>query len=309
MTTIVGRTVKGVTYYYLEHTIRDKDRFSQKSKYLGKAIPKDIDEIKRRFVLELNKERWFDEFDRIKRNYRATLRTYPESTRTKELRTFSVRFTYDTQRIEGSTLSLRETAQLLEEGISPGGKPVADIKEAEAHQKVFFEMLKCKVNLSLQLVLDWHWKLFKDTRPDIAGQVRKHGVGIAGSRYVPPSPVELQPMLADFFGWYDRDKTRTHPVELAALVHLKFVTIHPFGDGNGRISRLMTNFALHKSGYPMLNIEYKNRGAYYNALERSQLNKEERVFTNWFFRRYLREFKRYSRAQRGRGGRSGSRRG
>ena len=294
MTTIVRRTVKGVAYYYLEHTIRDKDRFSQKSKYLGKAIPKDIDEIKRQFVFELNKERWFDKFDSIKKNYHVTLRTYPESTRRKELQTFSVKFTYDTQRIEGSTLSLRETAQLLEEGISPGGKPIEDIKEAEAHQKVFFEMLGCTKNLSLQLVLDWHWKLFKDTKPDIAGQVRSHGVGITGSRYVPPSPVELRPMLADFFGWYDRDRARSHPVELAALVHLKFVTIHPFADGNGRISRLMMNFALHKSGYPMLNIEHKNRGAYYSALERSQLNKEEQVFANWFFRRYLREFKRYS---------------
>jgi len=294
VTTIVRRKVKGVAYYYLEHTIRDKDRFSQKSKYLGKAIPKDIDKIKRQFVFELNKERWFDGFDGIKKNYHATLRTYPESAKRKELQTFSVKFTYDTQRIEGSTLSLRETAQLLEEGISPGGKPVEDVKEAEAHQKVFFEMLKCTKNLSLQLVLDWHWKLFKDTKPDIAGQIRGHGVGITGSRYVPPSPVELPPMLADFFAWYDRDRARTHPVELAALVHLKFVTIHPFGDGNGRISRLLMNFALHNSGYPMLNIEYKNRGAYYNALERSQLKKEDQIFKNWFFRRYSREFKRYS---------------
>ncbi|MDA4133024.1 MAG: hypothetical protein OK454_07870, partial [Thaumarchaeota archaeon] len=83
MTTIVKRTVKGATYYYLEHTIRDKDRFSQKSKYLGRAIPKDIDEIKRRFVLALNRERWFDEFDGIKKNYRARLRSYPASTRKK----------------------------------------------------------------------------------------------------------------------------------------------------------------------------------------------------------------------------------
>jgi Fic family protein len=292
--TIVKRAVKGVAYYYLEHTVRDKGRFRQKSKYLGKAIPKDIDEITRQFVSELNEERWFDEFDRIKRNYGAALRAYPESARRKEMRAFSVKFTYDTQRIEGSTLSLRETAQLLEEGISPGGKPVEDIKEAEAHQSVFFEMLKCTKDLSPQLVLDWHWRLLKDTKPDIAGQIRSHGVGIAGSRYVPPSPVELRPMLDDFFGWYDRERARTHPVELAALVHLKFVTIHPFGDGNGRISRLMMNFALHKSSYPMLNIEYKNRGAYYNALERSQLKKEERAFTNWFFRRYSREFKRYS---------------
>ena len=101
MTTIVRRRVKGIAYYYLEHTIRDKDRFSQKSKYLGKAIPKDIDEIKRQFVFELNKERWFDEFDSIKKNYNATLRTYPESAKRKELQTFSVKFTYDTQKIEG----------------------------------------------------------------------------------------------------------------------------------------------------------------------------------------------------------------
>lgn len=294
MPTIVKRTVKGVTYYYLEHTIRDKDRFSQKSKYLGKAIPKDIEKIRGQFVFELNKELWFDEFDSMKKNYHETLKTYPESARKKELQTFSVKFTYDTQRIEGSKLSLRETAQLLEEGVSPGGKPVGDIKEAEAHQKVFFEMLKCTKDVSLQLVLDWHWKLFKDTKPDIAGQIRKHGVGITGSRHVPPSPAELQPMLADFFRWYDRDKTRAHPAELAALVHLKLVTIHPFGDGNGRISRLMMNFALHKSGYPMLDIEYKDRNSYYNALERSQLKKEERIFTSWFFRRYLRELKRYS---------------
>lgn len=72
---------------------------------------------------------------------------------------------------------------------------------------------------------------------------------------------------------------RLHPVELTALVHLKFVTIHPFGDGNGRISRLMMNFVLNKKEYPMFNISYEGRTSYYNELERSQIKKEWESFS------------------------------
>jgi Fic family protein len=76
-------------------------------------------------------------------------------------------------------------------------------------------------------------------------------------------------------------------------VHLKFVSIHPFVDGNGRISRLMTNFVLNKRGYPMLNIRYDGRRAYYGALERSQVSGNERIFCQWLFRKYLGENKGY----------------
>ena len=71
---------------------------------------------------------------------------------------------------------------------------------------------------------------------------------------------------------------------MAALVHLRFVTIHPFGDGNGRVSRLMMNFVLNRNHYPMLNIEYKNRNSYYRALERSQTLQDDHIFASWFFR-------------------------
>lgn len=100
-------------------------------------------------------------------------------------------------------------------------------------------------------------------------------------------------MLRDFFKWYQKNKKNLHPVELAGLVHLKFVPIHPFGDGNGRISRLMMNFVLYKNGFPMLNISYKNRNSYYTALERSQIKKNEFIFLNWFLKRYIKENKKY----------------
>jgi len=293
MARVAKRILKGKTYYYLEHTIRKRDRRITKKKYLGDKLPKNIDSVRKKFLFEIDKDRWFDDFEKIRRNYNAELKSTPKSAREKDVREFSVRFTYDTQRIEGSTLTLRETAQLLENRISPSGRPTGDSKEAEAHQKVFLEMLELKGDLSQQLIQDWNWKLLKETKPDVAGRIRGHGVRITGSRFIPPSPVELQPLLDEFFGWYSGIETKANAVELAGLVHLKFVTIHPFTDGNGRISRLMMNHVLYRHGYPMLNIEYKGRTTYYSSLERSQLNKDERPFMNWFFRRYKREHGRF----------------
>ena len=189
--------------------------------------------------------------------------------------------------------TLRETANLLEKGISPKEKPTSDSKEAEAHKTVFYEMLAYEKDLSLHIVLYWHKKLFELTKKDIAGKIRTHQVAISGSKFLPPSPVELYPSLTDFFSWYRKSKEKLHPIELAALVHLHFVTIHPLSDGNGRISRILMNFILKRHNFPLLDIHYENRSGYYTALERAQVKKEERIFVQWFFRRYEKEYKRY----------------
>ncbi|MFH1566171.1 MAG: Fic family protein [bacterium] len=156
-------------------------------------------------------------------------------------------------------------------------------------------MLDHKKDLNLQIVLKWHLELMKETARDIAGKTRTHDVAIAQSKFKPPMHLELDTLLKEFFDWYNKENKKIHPVELAALVHLKFVTIHPFTDGNGRISRLMMNFVLKKSGFPMLDIPHIKRDSYYNALERSQVNKDENIFIQWFFRRYLGEYKKYLR--------------
>ena len=145
----------------------------------------------------------------------------------------------------------------------------------------------------MQIVLYWHKKLFERTKPDIAGKTRTHQVVISMSKFVPPMPAEIDFLLNEFFDWYKKNENKLNPVELAALVHLKFVTIHPFGDGNGRISRLMMNFVLNKFGYPMFDIPYDKRDGYYTALERSQTKKEETPFLHWFFKRYIKEYKTY----------------
>src|SRR6266568_3624726 len=101
MAAIVKRTVRGITYYYLEHAIRENGNVTRRSRYLGRKIPKNIEEIERRFMYELDKEKWFDKFDRIRENYVSELARTPKTGREKNLGEFAVRFTYNTQRIEG----------------------------------------------------------------------------------------------------------------------------------------------------------------------------------------------------------------
>ncbi len=292
MVKVAKRIVEKQIYYYLEHTFRMKGKVQKKERYLGKEIPKNIEELKRHFLNEIYKEKWYPLFDKIKGNYAKDIQKTPASVQEAEQKKFTIHFTYDTQRIEGSPLTLRETADLLERGITPKAKPLRDSKEAEAHKSLVTEIITTKKDFSLSLVLHWHKRLFQETRLEIAGKIREHQVAISGSKFIPPSPVEIDPLLTDFFQWYKKNKSIIHPVELAALVHLKLVTIHPFADGNGRISRLAMNFILHQYGYPMVIIHYEGRTSYYTALERAQTKNQEFIFVQWLFRRYCKEYSR-----------------
>lgn len=290
MVAVIKRKRGNQTYYYLYHDIRRGHK--QKEIYLGKTVPKNIEEIKQKFLLEFYREQWLPKLENIYSNYAKTRKKLPKSIIEKELETFSINFTYNTQRIEGSTLTLKETFDLLRDGISPR-KPVQHIIETSEHQRVFFEMLGYKKDLSLEIVCMWHKKLFDKTKQDIAGIIRDFEVRIQGSKFTPPAPPSLLILLRGFFKWYHTNKAKLNPVELAALAHLKFVTIHPFGDGNGRISRLMMNFVLDKYGYPMLDIDYDDRRSYYNALERASVQQNDMFFLRWFMSRYLKTWQRY----------------
>lgn len=293
MVSLKKKYINGKTYYYLAHSYRKNKKVNKKEKYIGKKIPKNIDELKEELILELYEEIWFKQFDNIKNNFVKEKKKIPKSVGKKEIEHFAIKFTYATNRIEGSTLTYRETALLLEKGITPSRRPIEDVKETEKHKQVFYEMLSYKKEINLSTLLFWHKKLFEETKKDQAGKIRDHSVSISGSRYNPPYAIELELLLTGFFDWYKKIRNKLHPVYLAALVHLKFVSIHPFGDGNGRISRLFMNYVLNKNGHPMIVIDYSDRNSYYNALERSQLTKDDSIFVLWFFKRYLKEYNKY----------------
>ena len=286
MVSIRRRSNAGNDYYYLYHDSKRGPR-RQHEEYLGKTIPPDIDKRKRDFALRIQRSEWEPKLDIIRSDFAERHALVPPTVREKSLEAFVVRFTYNTQRIEGSTLSLKDTALLLEDGSTPAGRPVVDVLEAKAHRAVFYGMMK-EENLSLDRIKEWHRRLFGGTKEDIAGEIRDYNVRISQSRFVPPRHQAVGGLLNDFFEWYDNDRKTLNPVELAALVHLKFVTIHPFGDGNGRVSRLMMNHVLYRSGCPMMDIEYRDRRSYYTTLERSQAKGDDLPFLQWFMRRYLR---------------------
>jgi len=293
MVSVQKKIINGRTYYYLDYSYRESGKVKKNVKYLGDKIPSNIEKLKEEFFIEICEKRWYPYFDKIKKCYTAEQKTKPPSLKEKDMEQFAIRFTYNTNKIEGSTLTLRETADLLEKGITPSRRPVEDVQETEAHREIFYDMLEYGGNISLKVLLQWHKKLFQHTKPDIAGRIREHNVGISGSSFEPPTPIELDNLLRNFFAWYRKNEAQLHPVHLAALVHLKFVTIHPFADGNGRISRLLANFVLKEHGCPMLIIDYAKRAGYYRSLERSQISGDETIFVTWFFRRYLNEYRKY----------------
>ncbi|UCF49336.1 MAG: Fic family protein [Thermoplasmatales archaeon] len=292
MVSIKKKKISNKIYHYIQHTYRLNGKVHYKEKYIGEKIPNDIEKKKKEFQEEIFQEQWFSMFDKIKDNFIKNKKKMPNKIKEKELGTFAVKFTYNSNKIEGSTLTHLETALLLEKRISPANKPIEDIKEAEQHREVFYDMIKHDKNINISTLIHWHKNLFQFTKKDVAGKIRTYQVYISGSIHLPPTPIDLDRLIKEFFDWY-KNKNKMHPVHLAALVHLKFVSIHPFGDGNGRITRLFMNYVLNKNGYPMSIIEYKNRISYYNALEKSNVNNDENIFTLWFFKRYLKEYENY----------------
>jgi cell filamentation protein, protein adenylyltransferase len=279
----------GNTYLYLVQSYREAGKVRKVERYLGRREPASLSILKEELGQEVISRQWGDQLAGVKARYEANLEKMPSSIRVKELETFAIEFTYDSNRIEGSSLTFRETASLLEHGITPGNRPLSDVQESLAHRTVFISALSERGRLDLTALLHWHKELFKTTKPEYAGVVRRHQAMIGGSKFIPPAPFELDRLLTEFFDWLGRAWRHMHPVVLAALVHLKLVTIHPFGDGNGRVTRIAMNFVLHRKGFPMFDIPYERRVGYHSALERAQATQDEFLFVRWFVKRYLDE--------------------
>lgn len=276
-------------YYYLVQTYRWEGEVVRKEKYLGTELPTDLGVQRATLERVVWDSTWFRSFKQTAQAYEARRLKLPHSQDEKEQDDFVIEFTYDTNRIEGSTLTFRETADLLTHGISPPSKPIRDIRETLAHAALLKRLLLKPEPLDLQHLLSWHKQIFGETKPEVSGRVRDFEVRISGSRHVPPSALEVRPSLVELLRWFQRHGATLNPVERAGSFHFQFENIHPFGDGNGRIGRLAMNVLLFRAKYPMINVRYSRRGGYYRALERSSVASSPRPFLLWFFRRYLAE--------------------
>ncbi|WP_103667848.1 Fic family protein [Pseudanabaena sp. BC1403] len=193
-----------------------------------------------------------------------------------------VEFLYESNRIEGNTLTLRETQLVINEGMTISGKSMREHLEAINHKEAILfidDLVSQKADLSEYILKQIHGIVLYGIDRENAGVYRKLPVAIAGSKHLPPQPYLLQDLMEDYFRFYNQEKDNLHPVVLAAEMHERLVTIHPFIDGNGRTSRLIMNLILLQYGFPLAIIggDYDSRMAYYDALEKVQTenNKED----------------------------------
>lgn len=186
----------------------------------------------------------------------------------KEL--FDVELTYNSNAIEGSTLSYADTKLILEEGVSVGGKKMRELLEAVNHREAinYIETLKDKETHKIKEseILYIHEIILRGIDTSNAGKYRSDRVRIAHSQTIFPNPAKVPELMADFMQWL-KTLSSVHPVELASDAHFRLVSIHPFIDGNGRTARLLMNLILLQCGFPLFTIKVENRKAYLDSLE------------------------------------------
>jgi len=272
------KEINGRKYYYRVQSVRKNGKVGKKRIYLGvdleKKKLKKSEGLADEKILSLNHILTKEELDilnQIKINYQKE----PKETLENRYESFCSLFTHDSTAIEGNTLTLQETANLLFENRVPSSKSLREINETLNHKKAFDYILSYKGDITKSLILKLHGIVVKDTlKENLSSQIgvyRKVQVFIRGTNWLPPKPEEVSGEVANLLGWYTRNKDSLHPLVLSAYFHVAFETIHPFVDGNGRTGRLLMNFILHKNSLPMINIPNTKKFKYYECLEEAQV--------------------------------------
>lgn len=191
---------------------------------------------------------------------------------------YRIGLTWSSNAIEGNTLTISETKVVLEDGLTVAGRPIRDFYETVGHGKAYnfmFSLIKEK-RISVADMKTMHYLFFKEIDEKNAGIWRKDPIIVSGTDYVFPHPDKLEERMAELNAWVASERGKYHPVTFAAMLHLKFVTIHPFIDGNGRVARLIMNLALIQDGYqlaiipPVLRAEYNDNIRLYQNKGMSQ---------------------------------------
>ena len=187
---------------------------------------------------------------------------------------FRVELTYTSNAIEGNTLTRRETALVVEKGLTVGGKSLTEHLEATNHAYAIdwirAQMKRKPQDVDERDILQMHALVLKGIDDLNAGRYRNIGVRISGSTVVLPNPMKVPDLMAEFAEWIKRSSD-LHPVAVASEAHYRLVTIHPFVDGNGRTARLLMNMFLLMNGFPSAIIQKRERLKYIGSLEKAQL--------------------------------------
>lgn len=221
-----------------------------------------------KFIIDLD-DNYFDEVDSLK-NELDSKRPIPKETLKSLRESINLEWTYNSNGIEGNTLTLRET-QVVLEGITVGGKSIKEHLEAINHEKAILfldDLVKDNEPISEWNIKNIHQLILKDIDNENAGRYRKENVTIKGATHIPPDYLKVPELMEKLILTYNT-WNEYHPIIQAALLHGELVKIHPFVDGNGRTSRLLMNLVLMNNGYNPVIIKKESRLKYYEALDKA----------------------------------------
>jgi len=297
---IEKRKSRDTIKYYLVHSYREKDKIEKIRKYLGSNLSKKkLEEAKRNAEEKINQI--LEEistkiflFSLTKKQVEALNKLSDKINIVHlsegEWRNFTKDFVYNTNAIEGSTITEEEVPEILH-------KKRAENEEETETKGVALAVnyiRKTKEDLTLNLLLKLHKFCFKGSKP-FAGKFRKVNVVIRNSfgqiinAGVPKE--ELKDYLNDFIEWYKEKKDKFKPLTLAAILHNQFEHIHPFQDGNGRVGRLLLNFILIRNKYPPINIMLEDRIEYYQMLQKYSKNDDLKSTLKFLIKQYKKTLK------------------
>ncbi len=224
-------------------------------------------DTKYREELQSTFDRLYDKMDVLKRS-----RPLPTIALHKIKESLSIEWTYNSNSIEGNTLTLQETQMVLQEGITVKGKSLREHFEAKNHEKAInylFSIVDYSYAIRAIDILSIHSLVLNMIEEDFAGRIRNGGVRISGANFVPPNANKVSDLLDELIDFVNTNPLQLNDIELATIFHHKFVWIHPFFDGNGRTVRLAMNLLLMRKGFPPAIILSNDRKKYYEALNQA----------------------------------------
>ncbi|AWH86209.1 Fic family protein [Flavobacterium album] len=222
------------------------------------------------------------QFDRLYEKHKELVnsRPLPYAALSKIRESLSLEWTYNSNSIEGNTLTLRETQMVLQEGITIKGKSLQEHFEAKNHEKAIdylYNLVDDNYTLRGIDILTLHGLVLRNIEDEYAGRIRNAGVRISGANFVPPNAQKVSGMLDELVDFINNNPLGLNDIELATVFHHKLVWIHPFFDGNGRTVRLAMNLLLMRKGFPPAIILKNDRKKYYEALNQANNGKYQKL--------------------------------
>jgi len=296
--------------YYLAHSFREGGRVFKVRRFLGTNLTEvQVAKLRKKAeeILRKEVERYKIINDPLTRELEpkeiGIIKALQEKVKLKvdhlskdDWHMFTEAFTYDTNAIEGSTVTSSEVRDILEKAEWPRDKDKEDISETYGVSEAVGEIRKTKEHISLDLLLQLHKICFRNSK-GFAGKFRPKGVEVYVKNqlgevlHVGAPSQRVRSLLKELISWYEKNKDRYPPILLAAVAHNQFETIHPFQDGNGRVGRLLLNNILIKHGFPPVNITFKRRARYYKVIREYQNNGDVRPMIDLILEEYKRFYK------------------